>query len=68
MEGIELETKNVARAVIPIVWYEADIMADAIVSLEWLAKFNIDIRSKEHGVMIKSTAKTIWAKGVKNQI
>ena len=42
-------------------------MADAIVSLEWLAKYTIDIRSKEHGVMIKSTAKQILAKGLKSR-
>ena len=38
IDGIEVENKTQARAVVPITWYEADIAADAIVSLAWLSK------------------------------
>ena len=50
---------------VPIIWYEADIVADAIVSLAWLATWRMDVRSREHGIMIKSTDKAIWVKGIK---
>ena len=51
------------RGNLPITWYEADIAADAIVSLAWMSRWNIDVRSREHGVMIKSTRPPIWVKG-----
>ena len=63
IRGRATDTSSDAEAILPITWYEADIAADAIVSLAWMSRWNIDVRSREHGVMIKSTRPPIWVKG-----
>jgi len=63
IRGKATDTSAEAEAILPITWYEADIAADAIVSLAWMSRWNIDVRSRNHGVMIKSTNPPIWVKG-----
>ena len=43
IDGLDRETRTEARARIPITWYEAQISVDAIVSLAWLAAWNVDL-------------------------
>ena len=46
IRGRATDTSSDAEAILPITWYEADIAADAIVSLAWMSRWNIDVRSR----------------------
>ena len=64
MRGTEIDTGRETYAALPVTWYEGDIMADAIVSLAWLAEFDVDINSQNHLVIIKSTPRPVRVAGL----
>lgn len=66
MEGVESDTHRPQKVSIPIQVYEAAIAAaDMIVSYQWLAKNDILINPKRHGVLLKDDQNLVWVSGEK---
>ena len=64
MEGVDTDTREPQRVVLPIQVYEAAITAaDLIVSYQWLARHDILINPRRHGVLLKGDQNLVWVSG-----
>ena len=68
MDGYEMEIMKPIRVQLQITWYEADIQADAILSLKRLIGCNIDVRCRNHGLMVKGLGNQVWVKGIMERV
>ena len=65
MWGVEQDTGAKKEVSCPIRVFEASIDVDAILSYEWLARQNMVVVPRQHGIAVSRDGESIWVAGIK---
>ena len=65
VEGFDIDSKSNTSVTLTIDAYDADIDVDVLLSYEWLATMDVDVRSQRHGIIIHQSHAAYWVPGLK---
>ena len=64
MWGVDVDTCERALVERPVIFYDADLGTEALISYEWLQKNNVDVCCRRHGLQINGMGAPKWVSGV----
>ena len=62
--GQDVNTGERVNISCPMEIYDADIMVDMLISYEWLARMDVEVHGRRHGLIINRPGGPIWLPGI----